>query len=1301
MRRSLPLLLACLLSASLAQATQTDNRGLHAVPAPPTVAIDGSLKEWDLSGQALMCYDLENLRDTYSARVALMYDSANLYVGIHWKDPRPLSNHHDPRYQAAKGWAADAVQLRFKTDRIAHVTAWYYADAKEPALQISYGDDGDPFKGPNRQLFRTQGWEMEDGAAMAFLKDPDGKGYVQEMRLPWKVLASGRDYRAGDTFSLGVELLWGDADWPDMRYADNLAPGKTSREFFWTAHTSWGSVTLEPRGNLKLPVPAWLQRALQPKVETHGPVPIGYSLPRASRVTIAIDDGRGRRVRTLLPALPRPKGKVTDYWDGLDDEGKPAPPGRYTFKGLYHDPIHLNWVLSYANPGNPPWQTPDGRGAFYGDHSAARSVATSGDYVALACPIGEAGQPLIGCDLKGQRLWGQANRIFGEAGIQSLATDGKVLWVGADSNPPTIYRVKVATGLYAPWSRTSRDAEGHEYQVLDLPVSDPDPAGASSGQGPRLSALAYQRGLLAVCLYREGRILLMDAETGDLRRSLPWVRPQSAAFDADGSLVVLFDGGHLRRVSQAGVESPFGDREVVLPGAQSVAVDAQRRVYVSVRGWDQNVKVYSPTGRLLREIGRHGGRPFNGPYDPAGMLNPAQIALDRLGRLWVTEESTNPKRTSVWDSRTGKLVKELVGTTSYAGAGSLNPFDPTMAFSDDTVYRIDLAKGTWRPVYSLGSRGVANDLFPPHVNATTNRVIRHGRDTLVITAGAAWGVTQCSVLRGGRWRSAAAAGIVLDPEELKRNQYAPQEVRDRFSHSVFRGHAKECFAWADRNGDGLVQANEMAFAPPKAGGQPVSLQGFYWGQLPGPDGTLIWNDLSRQSIVKLPISGYTACGAPVYSPSGLTTVKLDRPLLSGGEGAAMGGADGVVYLNQDPLMAVDAKGKVLFTYPSHHVSVHGSHTAKAARPGYLIGPSSILGTAYLGPGIGEVFDLNGNLGENYLFTRDGLLIQSLFRDVRGGFEVPGKAVRGMAMDATTAGGESFGGNFVRTADGRTYLTIGGTDARVLRVSGLESLRRFGGAFTYTPAQYVRAQEVARENAARAAEPKRFTVPRAASAPVIDGKADDWPGLLSDDASAMELQESSEQRYGRVQAAYDSRNLYLAYRVTSGADHPRNAGQDDRLLFKTGDAVDLMLGPEPQEGLAGDLRLLLTLRGGAPIAVLNQKLAPDAPASEHYAFTSPWRSIPFDRVRTAPEVKLAAAPVAGGYLLEAAVPWTLLGVTPSPGLTLRADVGILSADAGGTQTVARHYWSNGATGLVNDVPGEADLAPELWGTWELE
>ena len=411
----------------------------------------------------------------------------------------------------------------------------------------------------------------------------------------------------------------------------------------------------------------------------------------------------------------------------------------------------------------------------------------------------------------------------------------------------------------------------------------------------------------------------------------------------------------------------------------------------------------------------------------------------------------------------------------------------------------------------------------------------------------------------------------------------------------------------------------------------------------------------------------------------------------------MGGSDGRVYINQTPLLTVDAGGKVLGTYPSQHVSVHGSHTARAARPGYLIGPSSILGTANFGGEIGEVFYLNGNLGENYLFTADDLYIQSLFKDTRGYFDTPVEARRGQPMDTITAGGESFGGDFVRTPEGKTYVILGGTDARVLEVTGLESLRRFNGRFTYTPAQYSEAQRLAQSNAARAQTPKIYTVARAAQPIMIDGKPDEWPELLDDKAPLLEIQESADQRYGRVQARYDAKNLYLAYRVFAPRDTLRNAGQDYHLLFKTGDAVDLMIGTGKG---AGDRRLLMTVQQGQPTTILNQKAAPGAPAAEKYGFSSPWRTIAFDRVVPTRDVKMATGPIAGGCFVEAAIPWNVLGISPKAGLSLRADVGILFADSGGTTTVSRQYWSNKATGLVNDIPGEADLTPELWGTWEL-
>jgi len=45
--------------------------------------------------------------------------------------------------------------------------------------------------------------------------------------------------------------------------------------------------------------------------------------------------------------------------------------------------------------------------------------------------------------------------------------------------------------------------------------------------------------------------------------------------------------------------------------------------------------------------------------------------------------------------------------------------------------------------------------------------------------------------------------------------------------------------------------------------------------------------------------------------------------------------------------------------------------------------------------------------------------------------------------------------------------------------------------------------------------------------------------------------------------------------------------------------------------------------------------------------------------------------------------------------MKGDIGILRGN--GTETTARSYWSNKATGITADVPSEAALTPHLWGT----
>jgi hypothetical protein len=964
---------------------------------------------------------------------------------------------------------------------------------------------------------------------------------------------------------------------------------------------------------------------------------------------------------------------------------------------LVHDGIRANWLMSFSSPGNPPWATPDGKGAFYGDHTAPQAAASAGDYVALACPMGEGGQHLIGCDLTGQRLWGLANRNAFDGGHISLATDGKILWVANDAKQSIIYRVDIATGQYAPWSLKTVDEAGkRSAPVLDHLVTEAPGYTSGKNLGVNLSSIAVRDGLLAVCLMRENQVLVLEGDSTWVNRRIAVPEPRSVAWQSDGSLVVL-SGSQLKRIQSNDQIEAFGAPE--WRDAVYLTSDSQDNLYLSLRGERQQVQVLTRSGRPVRTIGVAGGRPFHGAYIAGGMRLPGQPAVDRHGRLWVPEETFNPKRTSIWNVADGTLFKELVGTTGYAGAGSLNPDDPTMGFSEQTVFRLDLAQGTSQPIFSVGAGGAdvhghgptSDEIFPPRIHELTNRTITHNGMIYAFTTDSARGADEvhCTLFYGKTWRSAAHIGTVTARE---------LEGQDaKYRHPVFQGHGGEHYIWVDSDGDGHVQAGEMSFTK-TIGAEGLRLRSNYWGQLPGPDGAVVYATERADRFVRFPITGFNAVGAPRYEFSTVEIVSLDRPLAGGGngEGMVMGGANGLIHVNQDPLITIDASGKVLGTYPNPHCSVHGSHNALAARAGYLIGPSSILGTADLGGDVGGVWYLNGNLGENYLFTADGLWIQSVFKDCRGGFDTPNQAVRGMSVDAMTAGGESFGGNFIQTTDGRHLVTSCGTDARVVELSGLKTLKRFSGTFTYTPEHWRVAQQAIEERAAKTNQPKRWNVPRATAAISVDGKPDEWPELMDDQAAVVVIG-AAKRPAGRAALRWSPTHLSIAWRVLTNHDRPLNAGQDDRLLFKTGDAVDLMVaGADP----AGQ-RLLFSTLAGQPIAVFYEKHVAGTSETARVPFSSPWRTITFDRVSRPTDVTVAFGKASGGWFAEAQVPWTRLGFTPTSGQELRADLGVLSADRGGTTTVARTYWSNAATGLVNDIPGEAELTPKLWGTWVLE
>jgi hypothetical protein len=113
-------------------------------------------------------------------------------------------------------------------------------------------------------------------------------------------------------------------------------------------------------------------------------------------------------------------------------------------------------------------------------------------------------------------------------------------------------------------------------------------------------------------------------------------------------------------------------------------------------------------------------------------------------------------------------------------------------------------------------------------------------------------------------------------------------------------------------------------------------------------------------------------------------------------------------------------------------------------------------------------------------------------------------------------------------------------------------------------------------------------------------------------------------------------------------------------------------------------------------MLYRPVVPGTKQADKVPFSSPWRTIAFDQVEDVSDlVEFSGSGDDGNY--EISIPLAKLGLRPVKGGRFRGDIGILRGD--GTETHARTYWSNKATGITADVPDEAMLTPGLWGTFE--
>ncbi len=1301
---------------------QSQNEGMFAVPAPGKVAIDGDLGEWDWSGRIWVFADTA-VRDRYSVEAAAMWDADNLYLAAKWKDPLPMNSMIDPAFNPEEGWKEDSWQMRVTTaDRTLWITTWYFAGKKQPVMHFAYWKNFQNYDGTEPAMILIAppgGTELGQGAQMVYKADADGKGFSQEMRIPWKLLYKNvPPMKAGMVFRMGNEFLWGDPTgktWPVHRYADNMQPGATSREFYWTARNAWGDVKLSDHG--KLPVREY--HADTGRID--GTIPVRATIPAdATHFTIVIEDEHGARVRNLAgdcdPADYRvsrdAKHKtqtVEVKWDGLNDKGKLAAPGTYHVRGLTQKGLSAEYEMCYYNPGTPPWPTQDYRGAWGADHSAPQVVTAGGDWTYIGWPVVEGGCGIAGIDPTGQKRWSDRRSMT------ALTADDTYVY-GYNPyglNGPELLRYDRKTGATKPFILDGKE------RVFDLPVKE------ILGNGDYLDvtdALAIHGDTLALVEEamnsKEHDILvLLDATSAQVKSHVETALLDAMVYAPDGALYAIAGGKLCRVNTTTGDCTPLTAPGLVKP--HGLAIDKDGNLVTMDVGKDMQLKAFSPDGKPAYTCAKRGGRAIRGPWEPEGLTaHVSSVAVDVKGQVWAVENWNYPRRVSVW-GRDGKLVRDYLGNTGYAGVCCyLHEQDPTLGYCGPMEFKLDKATRTWK---------LTQILWVPDDTKGESFIIQTGANTMPERFTSAASGTPHEYLythepsleegtgnviymeKGGRWQPVSAVCLVGHISG-KSSHYGG--IVDAPSGDFAGLNTDDGVIWNDTNGDGKVQRSECTIvqtsnpATATRGGSPAFGLGNGWGGRVGDDMSLYTDGLTRWKPLR-----FTADGAPVYGLDGRVPLAArdwgDIVPIPGTHTLAVLSMDG--YAGPTKLTGVDTEtGAVQWYYANPYPGVHGSHNAIMPKPGLLIGPNKTLGTAHISDDAGTVFAIRGNLGQDFFLTSDGLYVGALFQDCR----LPGEsmpdtepALVGMPLEGMTEGGEPFNGWFGKQADGKVRLTTGMAReaGMIIQIKGLETIQRFApSTFSVTQPTLIQAERDNMTRLAAGSAPKGYTITRIATPPTIDGDGREWTGV-----PALTVAKEGSPNRAQVRLAYDANNLYLCYDVDDMSPW-KNEGKDYTRLFKTGDAIDLQLCANPDASAkrsdvqAGDERLLISILAGKPAAILYRPIDKTAPAALHGKFASPVGGKSFDRIELLDAATKVAVRVEGmHYRVEASVPLAVLNLTPKSGLHLRGDMGVISSDTAGMIDVARTYWSNQATNLVNDLPEESWLYPQAWGELTLE
>ena len=409
----------------------------------------------------------------------------------------------------------------------------------------------------------------------------------------------------------------------------------------------------------------------EPKL-ANGWVTLGAKVEgQGSRQSAGVYKENGELVRTLLADA---SGVVELFWDGLDDQGKVAPAGKYVAKIVTSD-VRIVDDGAFGDNGNP-------LGVYHCDNANRVAPLSDGGFL-MVTYYDEAGYPVRQISSTGQptAAIGLANGDFvalaavGEDDVYGLM--GR--WAGGNHPKPMIRLIRLAL----PGDRTHMIDGSESYDIATAEEKDQ----ATAVGLAVIDTKAY------VTLAGLNVIRVIDLTTGKTLADWPMEAVGDIAADPNGGLWMIRGTKVVHLTLDGKTDKEFAhdlpEPKYLAASKDRVAVNSSSNPYNSYLGMESSLAVFDTGGKLVKKLGKPREPGQYTPVGPDTMRAPRGMCFLTDGRLVICESA----RTRILDADSGTILQDLL--SNFMDVAVAHPTQPEYVYCGLGVFRVDTKTGAW------------------------------------------------------------------------------------------------------------------------------------------------------------------------------------------------------------------------------------------------------------------------------------------------------------------------------------------------------------------------------------------------------------------------------------------------------------------------------------------------------------------------------------------------------------------------------------------------------------------------------